>query len=73
MFRYMYIHPLDPRCHLANAENVAIYTTHVSRVVEAKEDNMQLKTLTSGAKYSVLRYTKASTVQIYKAVSCMRG
>ena len=31
-------------------------------VVEAKEDSTRLKTLTSGAKYSVLKYTEASTV-----------
>ena len=39
-------------------------------VVDAKEDNIQLKPLTSGGKYS--KYTKASTVQIYKIVSCRR-
>ena len=44
-----------------------------NRVINAKEDNIQLKTLTSGGKYSVLKYTKASTVQIYKMVSCRRG
>ena len=32
------------------------------RVVDAKEDNIQLKTLTSGGKYSVSKYTEASTV-----------
>ena len=31
------------------------------------------KTLTSGGKYSVSKYTEASTVQIYKIVSCGRG
>ena len=35
------------------------------RVVEAKEDSIQLKTLTSGAKYSISKYIEASTVQIY--------
>ena len=44
-----------------------------NRVVEAKEDNIQLKTLTSGGKYSVSKYTEASTIQIYKIVSCRRG
>ena len=44
------------------------------RVVDAKED-IQLKTLTSGGKYSVSKYTEASTVQIhvYKIVSCRHG
>ena len=31
----------------------------------AKEDNIQLKTLTPGGKYSVSIYTEASTVQVY--------
>ena len=39
-----------------------------NRVVEAKEDKIQLGTLTSGAKYSVLKYTEASTEQIYKII-----
>ena len=43
------------------------------RVVDAKEDNIQLKTLTSGGKYLVSTYTEASTVQIYKIVCCRRG
>ena len=39
-------------------------------VVDAKEDNIQLKTLTTGGKYSVSKYTEASTVQIiYNIVS----
>ena len=29
------------------------------RVVDAKEDNIQMKTLTSGSKYSVSKYTEA--------------
>ena len=45
----------------------------VNRVVDAKEDNIQLKILTSGGKYSVSKYTEASTVQIYKIVSYRRG
>ena len=73
--------PLDPRCPLVNKMSLHIYTTYVcgilglgeNRVVEVKEDNIQLKTLTSGGKYSVSKYTEASTVQIYKIVSCMRG
>ena len=36
------------------------------RVVDVKEDNIQLKILTSGGKYFVSKYTEASTVQIYK-------
>ena len=76
--------PLDPRCPLVNKMSPHIYTTYISgifslgggggnRVVDAKEDNIQLKTLTSGGKYSVLKYTAASTVQIYKILSCRRG
>ena len=42
-------------------------------VVDTKEDNIQLKTLTSGGKYSVSKYTEASAVQIYKIVSCRHG
>ena len=63
--------------------NVATYVHNIckwhlgsgvgDRVVDAKKDNMQLKTLTSGGKYSVSIYTEASTVQIYKIVSCRRG
>ena len=34
---------------------------------------IQLKTLTVGGKYSVSKYTAASTVQIYKIVSCRSG
>ena len=62
-----------PRCSIATY----IYKWHLgsegNRVVQAKEDGIQLKTLTSGAKYSVLKYTNASTVQIYEIVSCRRG
>ena len=36
-----------------------------NRVVDAKEDYIQLKPLTSGGKYSVSKYTEVSTVQIY--------
>ena len=70
--------PLDPRCPLVNEMSPHIYTTYVSgmlgrarggggvdRVADAKEDNLQLKTLTSGGKYSVSTYIEASTVQIY--------
>ena len=72
--------PLDPRFPLVNEMSPHIYTTHVSgilgvggnRVVDA-EDNIQLKNLTSGGNYSVSKYTEASSVQIYKMVSCMRG
>ena len=50
--------PLDPRCPLDNGMLSHIYTTSVSgilglggnRVVDVKEDNMQLKTFTSGGK-----------------------
>ena len=64
------------------AKRLYIYTTYVSgilglggnRVVDAKEDNIQqMKTLISGGKYSVSKYTEASTVQIYKIVSGRRG
>ena len=77
----MFPHPnLDPRCPLVNEMSPHIYTIYVSgilglggnRVVDAKEDNIQLKTLTSGGKYSVSKYTEASIVQIYKMVSCRR-
>ena len=55
-----------------------VYATYVSwiwglegkRVFETQEDNIQVKTL---AKYSVLKYTEASTIQIYKIVGCKRG
>ena len=58
----------DPRCPLVNEMSQHIYTTYVSgilglgggggvRVVDAKEDNIQLRTLTL----------------IYKIVSCRRG
>ena len=54
-----------------------IYTTYVSgilglggdRVVDAKEDNMQLKTLISVGKYSVSKYTETSTVQLIKSLA----
>ena len=73
--------PLDPRCPLVNEMSPHIYTTYVNgilglggnRVVDTKEDNIQLKTLTSGGKYSVSKYTEASTIQIYKIVSCRIG
>ena len=56
-----------------------IYTTYVSgilglvgggggawdSVVDAKKDNMQLKNLTLGGKYSISKYNEASTVHIY--------
>ena len=53
-----------------------IYTTYVNgifglggnRVVDAKEDNMQLKTLTSGGKYSVLKYMRH---QLYKCIKLL--
>ena len=64
-------HP-DPRYPLVNEMSPHIYTTYANgilglgekQVVDAKEDNIQLKTLTSGGKYSVSKYTAASTVQI---------
>ena len=73
--------PPDPRCPLVKEMLPHIYTTYVSgilglvgdRVVDPKKDNLQLKTLTSGGKYSVSKYTEASTVQIYKIVSCRPG
>ena len=52
-----YIHNIYYKWHLGS------WGAHV---VDAKEDNIQLKTLTSGGKYSVLKYTEASTVQIYE-------
>ena len=45
----------------------------VGRFVEAKENNIQLKTLTSGAIYSAFKYTEASTVYIYKIVNTVVG
>ena len=72
--------PPNPRCPLIKEMSPHIYTTYVSgtlglggnRIVDAKKDTMQLKTLTSGGKYSVSKYTEASAVQIYKFVSCRR-
>ena len=61
--------PLDPRCPLVNEMSPHIYTTYVSgilglggnRVVDAKE-NIHLKTLTSGGKYS--------SFEIYRGINC---
>ena len=44
-----------------------------NRVDKAKEDGIQIATLATGAKQSVLRYTEASIVQMYKIVACKCG
>ena len=84
-FLFLDMHPLtfpppphtDPRCPLVNEMSSHIYTTYVSCILglvgNRVVDNIQLKTLTSGGKYSVSKYTEASTVQINKIVSCRRG
>ena len=80
----LYLDMFPPRPKMSFGQrNVAIYIHNIrkwdlglggNRVVDAKEDNIQLKTLTSGGKYSVSTYTEASTVQIYKIViRCRRG
>ena len=78
LFLDMSPHTLDPRCPLVNKMSLHIYTCkwHLgsgvggggNRVVEVKQDNIQLKTLTSGSKYTVSKYTVASTVQILKSL-----
>ena len=81
LFLDMLLPPPDPRCPLVNEMSPHMYTTYVNgilglggnRVADAKEDNLQLKTLTSGGKYSVSKYTEVSTVQVYKIISCRRG
>ena len=67
--------PLRPNCPLVNEMSLHIYTTHVSgilglggnRVVDVKEDNIQLKTFNIRwqIQYSVSKYTETSTVQIH--------
>ena len=79
----LFLDMLPPRLKMSFGQrNIAIYIHKIckwhlgsrgNRVVDAKEDNIQLKTLTLHGKYSVSKYTEASTVQIYKIVSCGRG
>ena len=60
--------PFGQRNVATYIHNICKWHLEENRVVEAEEDNTKLTTLISGAKYSVLKYTEASTVQIHKIV-----
>ena len=53
--------------------NVATYIHNLCKRHLGSRGELGCRTLTSGAKYLVLKYTEASTVQIYKTVSCRHG
>ena len=76
--------PLNPRCPLVNEMSPHIYTSYVNGIFglgggggeqgcwhqrrQHTTENFNIR-----CKYSVSKYTKASTVQIYKIVSYRRG